>query len=95
MNVIMTQPVDIALASLGEEDRRQVMAWLDHLKNWETDSYVRAHSQRLNPIENVYVLKTSTDIRIFFQLEKNTITVLDIARKATLARFGQVEPSRP
>src|SRR3712207_4863681 len=84
MNVVLTQPVEIALRTLGEEDRRQVSAWLDHLKNWENDPFVREHSHKLASSEDVYVLRTNTDIRIFFALQQGRIVVLDIARKATL-----------
>jgi len=90
MNVILTQPVDIALRTLGEEDRRNVMAWLDHLKNWENDDFLRSHSHKLNPEDNVYVLKASADIRIFFRLEKSDIVILDIARKATIVSSGRI-----
>ncbi len=90
MNVILTEPVEISLRTLGEEGRRIVGAWFDHLKNWETDEYVRSHSHQLDSNDNVYVLKTSTDIRIFFRLKKPDIVVLDIARKATIMGVGRV-----
>jgi hypothetical protein len=32
---------------------------------------------------------TSTDVRIFFALEEGTITVLDVARKATIVSSGR------
>ncbi len=90
MNVITTQPVDIALRTLGEDNRRNVLAWLDHLKNWENDDCVRDHSHKLNSAENVYVLKTSSDYLIFFRLEQPDIVVLDIATKDTIAKFRHV-----
>ena len=88
MNVILTQPVEIALRTLGEEDRLRVTAWFEHLKHWEKDDYVRRRSQKLNPDEEVYVLKTNTDLRIFFRLEQDRIEILDIARKDTIIQFG-------
>ena len=66
MNVILTQPVEIALRSLSDEDRRKISAWLDHLKNWENDSFVRDRSHPLESNEGVYVLRTNTDLRVFF-----------------------------
>jgi hypothetical protein len=90
MNVILTQPVEFALRTLGEEDRRRVTAWFDHLKNWENDSFVRARSHKLELPGNVYVLQTSTDFRIFFTFAKDEIVVLDVASRATLQSFGQV-----
>jgi hypothetical protein len=37
----------------------------------------------------VYVLKTNSDYRIFFKLEKDRIVLLDLATKATLSAFGR------
>jgi hypothetical protein len=96
MNVTLTQPVEMALRSLGDEDRRKVLAWLDHLKNWQNDAFVRSHAQPLNSSKNVYVLKTSGDLRIFFKLDQDDIEVLDIAKKSTILTFGHVaEHGRP
>jgi hypothetical protein len=89
MKVILTQPVEIALQTLREDDRQRVIAWFDRMKNWENDAVVRNRSQKLNSGEDVFVLKTNTDLRIFFRLEKSRIVALDIARKATLASFGE------
>ncbi len=90
MKVVQTAPVEIALRTLGEDERRKVRAWLDHLANWEKDPFVREHSQQLNPPDNVYVLKTSSDLRIFFSLEEDRIVVLDIATKATILSSGHI-----
>ena len=90
MNVIQTQPVEIALRTLGEEDRQKVVAWLDHLKNWENDAFVRGQAKQVGPDDRVFVLNTSTDFVIFFRLEKDRIVLLDVATKATLLSFGRV-----
>lgn len=88
MNVILTPAVDIALNTLGQEERASVAAWLDHLKNWETDDFIRRRSHKLSPDDDVYVLNTTTDLRLFFKLEHDRIVVLDIATKATIQAFG-------
>ena len=54
MKVIQTPPVETALRTLGDADRRRIWAWLDHLKNWENDSLVRQKAQRLADGDNVY-----------------------------------------
>lgn len=92
MKMILTQPVEIALRSLGEEDRQRVTAWLDHLKNWDQDDFVQEQSHKLDSFENVYVLKTNTDFRIFYRVKKDTIVVLDIATRSTLLLFGNTKP---
>ena len=94
MNIISTQAVDIALSTLREEDRRRMTAWFEHLKNWETDEFVRKRSHKLNDEEDVYVLKTNTDLRIFFKLEKRDIVLLDIAHKDTILSFRNGEDHR-
>jgi hypothetical protein len=42
MKVVLTQPVEIALRTLSEEERAKVSAWLDHLENWENDPVVNS-----------------------------------------------------
>ena len=80
---ICNECVELCHSILSEDDRRRVWAWIDHLKRWETDPFVRTHSKKLGE-GDAYVLQTSTDVRIFFTLSETTITVLDVARKATI-----------
>jgi hypothetical protein len=65
-----------------------VLAWLDHLENWENDEQVRKMSKR-TAYQDVYVLNTSDDIRIFFKLDlqNNKISIIDIAKPS---RFENV-----
>jgi hypothetical protein len=86
--IVTTPPVDFALRTLDTEDVRKVRAWFDHLRNWDGDAFVRARSHALEEVPGVYVLKTSTDIRIFFRLDGNTITILDIARRPAIIGSG-------
>lgn len=90
MKVVVTAPVQIALQTLGEQDRERVRAWIDHLKNWEEDSHVRNRAHKLSQPENTFVLHTTTDIRIFFTLENDTITVLDVAKKPAILTSGHL-----
>jgi hypothetical protein len=93
MKLVQTQPVEIALRTLDPEDRRQVLGWFHLLKNWENDPFVREHSHPLASADGVYMLRTSSDIRIFFKLEQDQIVVLDIAKQATLMRFAHMSGS--
>jgi mRNA-degrading endonuclease RelE of RelBE toxin-antitoxin system len=90
MNVTVAEPAQIILRNMSEDDRRKVGAWIDYLKRWDTDPFAKQHSKKLDTSDNVYMLLTSTDIRIFFALEEDTITVLDLARKATIISSGQI-----
>jgi hypothetical protein len=89
MNVTVAEPAQIVLRNASDDDRRRVWAWIDNLRRWETDPFVQQHSKKLDAGENVYMLLTSTDLRIFFSVEKDTITVLDVARRATIISSGQ------
>jgi mRNA-degrading endonuclease RelE of RelBE toxin-antitoxin system len=86
MNVIVSNAAKIAVTGLPDEDQRRVHAWFDHLKNWPADQDVQRNSTRLLPDEepNVYVLRTTSDVRIFFTVDANEVTVVDVARKEAL-----------
>ena len=88
--VVTTPPVDIALRTLDPDSVRKVHAWFDNLKNWENDATVRKNSQALEGVPDVYVLRTTTDIRIFFTIEGERITILDIAKKPAILTSGQL-----
>lgn len=90
--LVTTPPVDIALRTLDDEDRRRVHAWFDHLRNWDSDSFVRSHSVPLKSVKGVYIFRTTSDFRIFFRFDGDTITVLDLTTKqAILAMSGRAE----
>ncbi len=82
--VVTTSAVDLALRTLGPDEVRRVHAWFDHLAHWDGDPFVREHAHALNEVPGVRVLRTSTDTRIFFTIEGDTITVLDIAKKQAI-----------
>jgi mRNA-degrading endonuclease RelE of RelBE toxin-antitoxin system len=88
MKVNKYRSVEAAIRTLDEAERRKVFAWLDHLANWENDEHVRKLSKPTRD-KNVFVLNTSDDIRIFFELDsaKKEISILDISRPS---RFDNV-----
>lgn len=88
--IVTTPPVDIALRTMNAEEVRRVRAWFDHLQNWDSDDYVRRRSHSLEEVPDVYVLKTSSDIRIFFRFDGDTVTILDVAKKAAIYTSGHV-----
>ena len=87
--IVTTPPVDVALRTLDNENRRRVDAWFGHLANWDGDEFVRSHSHILDSLPGLYVLKTNSDLRIFFTIQENTVTVIDIATKQTIETSGQ------
>jgi hypothetical protein len=88
--VHIAAPVEIALRTLDEDNRRRAQAWFDHLANWDGDPFVRTHSHSLESVPGVYVLKTSTELRIFFTMKGNTITVIDLGTKQSILTSGHI-----
>jgi hypothetical protein len=91
MNLVLSHAAEIALRTLGDEDRRKVHAWFDYLKNWDNDQFVRSKSRKLElpGSDEVYVLKTTTDLHLFFILHPNHIEIIDIARSDSLQTVSQ------
>jgi mRNA-degrading endonuclease RelE of RelBE toxin-antitoxin system len=88
--VVITPPVEIALRTLDPDNVRSVQSWFTRLANWDHDPFVRSDSHSLDSVPGVYLLKTSTDIRIFFKMDGDTITILDIARKQSILTSGSI-----
>ena len=82
--------VQIALRGLDPDGVRRVHAWFTYLERWETDPVVRDNSVPLPGHEGVFVLRTTTDIRIFFRIDGDVITVLDVANKPTIYASGGI-----
>jgi mRNA-degrading endonuclease RelE of RelBE toxin-antitoxin system len=87
--VITTPFVDVALRTLDNENRRRVHDWFHRLANWDGDELVRNHSYSLDSLPDVHVLKTDSDLRIFFKIQGNTLTVVDIATRQSIEASGQ------
>ena len=85
-----TPAVELSMSSLDPDGVRRVQAWFDFLKRWDEDEVVRKNSLPLPDHEGVYVLRTTTDIRIFFRIDGDTITVLDIAKKSAIFASGGI-----
>ena len=89
MNVTITQPVQISLHSMNDEDQRRMTAWFDYLKNWETDDFLRENSRKLPMEGNVYLLDTLSDLLIFFSVEGKEISILEVGRPEMLEMFRE------
>ena len=89
MKVIKGAAVAAAIRTLGDDERRKVFSWFDHLENWENDEHVRKMSKAMI-YQNTYVLNTSDDIRIFFTLDaaKDEIVIVDIAKPSRFETAG-------
>ena len=96
MNVKIAELAEIALRMSREDTRKSAEAWIDHLKRWDSDPYIRQHSKKLdNSGENVYALITSDDLVVFYALEEEGITVLDVARRSAISSFSPMWEASP
>jgi len=82
--------VELSMSALDPDGVRRVHAWFDYLRRWDEDEVVRKNSLPLPGLQGVYVLKTTTDIRIIFRIDGGTITVLDIAKHEAIITSGGV-----
>jgi hypothetical protein len=86
--IIYAPAVELSMSSLNPDGVRRVQAWFDYLSRWDEDESVRKHSLALPGHEGVQVLRTITGIWIFFRIDGDTITVLDVARNSAIVASG-------
>lgn len=87
LNLDVTDHARIPYSALGQEERRIVDAWFDHLRNWKNDDFIRSKSKRLVSMENVYTFQTSTDLVIAFKIDADRVQIMSIFRKEALRPF--------
>lgn len=92
--VVLSPAVEIAMRSLTPDGVRRLHAWFDYLQRWDEDPVVQKNSVRLDSIPGVYVMRTTTDIRIFFRIDGDTVTVLDVAKTPAILTSGGVSDTR-
>jgi len=90
MKVNVTESVQRSIRTLSSQDRQKIFAWIDHLGNWENDSTVRKNSKHVGDKGNLYVLRATNDVRVFFLLQGDTITVVDVATKDSIITSGKI-----
>lgn len=79
LTVRLTNSAQVALSSLGVEDRRLVDGWFEHLRHWHTDEFVRSRSRQLKPDEELYVFETgSSDLMLAFRVAGDAVVVESI-----------------
>ncbi len=88
--VAISPGVEIAMQSLDADGVRRVQSWFHYLERWDEDEVVRKNSIPLDRIPGVYIMRTTTDLRIFFRIDGDTITVLDVAKKQAILTVGGI-----
>jgi hypothetical protein len=84
----ITDHARIPYASLGSDDRRDVDAWIDHLRDWHDDEVIRSKARRLRGGEEIYIVPTNNDLFVAFEITRETVKVLSIYGEETLRAFG-------
>ena len=88
--IVTTLGVDIALRTLDAPEVQKVQAWFARLRNWDKDAYVRRHSHRLEDDPAIYLLTPRSEIRIFFQIDGDTITILDVTKESVILASNRI-----
>ncbi len=73
--------------TLGAEDRRNIDAWFDYLRNWRNDPFIRSKSKHLRTGDETYTIQISSDLVIAFKIDDDAVTILSIFRKEALRPF--------
>jgi hypothetical protein len=85
MKQVITSPtVEIALNSLRPEEVDQVQRWFDSLRRWDEDGEAKGLTVPLESIPDVYLMRTPGDLRVFFRIDGDTVTVVDVTRTRTI-----------
>lgn len=87
--VEITAHAETVLSSLPMHERRAVHSWLDHLRNWHNDNFLRSHARPLEGQPDLYALTTSTGVQIVFQLKEDGIVVLAAFHSEDLRYFRE------
>ena len=82
--------VERSMSFVDPDGVQRVQAWFDYLTRWDEDEAVRKNSLPLPGHPGVYMLKTTTDIRVFFRIDGDTVTVLDVASREAIIKFEGV-----
>jgi hypothetical protein len=87
--IVLDPSVEIALRTLDPDGVRRMHAWFSYLERWDTDEVVRKNSEQLSGMPRTYMMRTTTDIRIFFRVDGDTVTVRDVAKEAAILKSRQ------
>jgi hypothetical protein len=88
MKVVLDESVQMVLRVMNPDPVAQMHAWFNHLARWDTDEEVRKNCHPLQNTPGVFVMQTNSDLRIFFQVDGDTITVLEIMRIKGLSKVS-------
>ena len=88
LNVEISDHARIPYLSLGPEDRRNIDVWLDQLRNWRNDEFLRSKARRLKPDEEFYLVDVGDDLFIAFDIADDKLKLFSIYSRDTLRKFG-------
>ncbi|HZW32442.1 MAG TPA: hypothetical protein VFF52_17135 [Isosphaeraceae bacterium] len=77
--------------NLGSEDRRNIDVWLEQLRNWRNDEFLRSRAKRLKPDEEIYAVNAGNDLFIAFEIADGKVILRSIIGKELLRAFGRLE----
>jgi hypothetical protein len=81
---------ELSMRYLDPNSARRIRAWCDALRRWDEDEAVRSNSLALPNHPGVFVLRTTTDVRVFFRIDGDTVTVIDVTTAPVILASGGV-----
>jgi hypothetical protein len=93
LNLVLSDDAEMALSSLGDDDRRRVSGLLENLRRGRDDERVRFHSVAVATMPYHFAWQAG-DWLIFFRQGESEVEVLSILRKDALRAFHAVGQAR-
>jgi hypothetical protein len=87
----LNDDAELALSTLGADDRRRVENLIQQLRHGREDEFVRFHSMAMATMPHHFVLKTR-DWLVFFELKEGEVVVLSVMRSDALRAVHGVSP---
>lgn len=93
LNLVLSDDAEMALSTLGDDDRRRVSGLLENLRRGRDDDRVRFHSVAVATMPHHFAWQAG-DWLIFFRQEETEVEVLSILRKDVLRASHTIGQAR-
>ncbi len=80
----LSRCAEIAIDRLDENDREKV---LNNIKKVLTSGLKSPNAAKLTGIENTYLIRSGRDLRIIFEVDSESVYVLDVVRHDKLEQL--------
>ncbi len=86
--LVISPSVEISLSALKPDEVRKVHSWFDYLCHWDEAAEVRENATPLEEFPGVYYYRTPSDLRIFFRIDGETVTIVNVGNVSWIRAVG-------